>query len=174
MRENCLVHVSGDLVFRGDFHEWVRELTRSFFVVVEPGAGTQSNQAMGGAGFEVKEHGPCGRNTDTNDERLLSLVTQKGIQATLQDTFMAKGICVAVDPSWLVKASVDCPITGEISIIAHYHGFKELWVATIEDRVAEKEAMFTAVMVALNKGKSVLAKHRDKIRVKGFPVVAPT
>lgn len=153
-RRNCFVKLSGDLFLRDDVHEWIREFTKEYFVVVCIGGGTQINRAFMRAGLPVGAHGPLGRETATLEERQLARNILEQNHARLQDVLAEKGIPSSVVIPELDIATVVCPVNGDQYTLAAYLGFDVLCVATTNDRLAAKQQFFAGY---------------PKIHIRGFP-----
>ena len=63
-RRSAFVKVSGDLYRSPEFIAKVAELSRTYFVVICVGGGTQINMMLADKGIERKSHGPLGRELE--------------------------------------------------------------------------------------------------------------
>ncbi|MFA6096030.1 MAG: hypothetical protein WC788_00195 [Candidatus Paceibacterota bacterium] len=139
MIKNVLIKTSGDTSDLAAFREFAIEKAKSNYVVVICGGGSQINQALKNAGFEIKfnDHG---RVTETWEERKIARDILEKEQKDLQDSFVGKGISVLAP--LLEASSVLCPINGDNMVKAFYLGFDEIYVFTLKDRIDAKKEVF--------------------------------
>ena len=153
MIKTALLKVSGDLVTRPDVMEWVRLLSKTYFVVICVGGGSQINEEFRRRGLKI-DFGPLGRRTKTFEERQLARDILEQNQARVQDLLAENGIKAIVIIPVLDIGSVLCHINGDVFVRAAYLGFDDLYILTYESRKADKEEVF---------------KDLRRVKVVGFP-----
>lgn len=140
-RKTALIKVSGDLYSNKDFIDWVRDITREYFVVICVGGGTQINKAFAEKDI-LPEYGSFGRETKDFTERQLARDILETNQAELQDLLADKGIIATVVIPILDIGSVLCHVNGDIFILTAYLGFDKIYVVTLWGRLKEKKEQF--------------------------------
>lgn len=141
-RKTVLVKVSGDLCHREDVLKWIKARTEGYFVVICVGGGTQINQAFIEHGLTVDEHGPLGRATETFQEKQIARDILEVNQAKVQDLLSDKRISASVVIPVLDIGTVLCHVNGDIFVLAAYHGYDRIYVATLQDRANKKRQEF--------------------------------
>lgn len=141
-RKNVFVKVSGDVVENNALDEWLRALSKDAFVVVCVGGGTQINAILTEAGYQLKPHGPLGRELETFKERQLVRDVLEANQSALQDRLGMKGIQVTVVIPVQEWGTVLCHMNGDEAVRAAYLGFDELYLVTTSERLTNKNLQF--------------------------------
>ena len=140
-RKNCLIKLSGDCLGNATL-EWIRELSRAYFVVICVGGGTQIKEAFAKAGFPDSAYGPLGRETKSFAERQLARDVLEHNQATLQDHLAEEEIPAVVVISVLEIGNVLCHVNGDQFVLTAYLGFDAVYVVTLPEREAKKRKDF--------------------------------
>lgn len=140
-RKNCLVKLSGDCL-EGSVLEWIRELSRTHFVVICVGGGTQIKVAFAKAGFPSENYGPLGRETTSFAERQLARDVLEENQATLQDRLAEEGIPAIVVIPVLEIGNVLCHVNADQFVLTAYLGYDAVYVVTLPEREAKKRKDF--------------------------------
>jgi len=140
-RKNCLVKLSGDCL-EGSVLEWIRELSRTYFVVICVGGGTQIKKAFAKAGFPDSDYGPLGRETKSFAERQLARDVLEHNQATLQDRLAEENIPAVVVIPVLEIGNVLCHVNGDQFVLTAYLGYDAVYVVTLPEREAKKRKDF--------------------------------
>ncbi|MEK7170541.1 MAG: hypothetical protein AAB767_04605 [Patescibacteria group bacterium] len=140
-RKNCLIKLSGDCL-AGPVLEWILELSRTHFVVICVGGGTQIKEAFAKAGFPSAKYGPLGRETKTFPERQLARDVLEQNQADLQNRLAEAGIPAVVVIPVLEIGSVLCHVNGDQFVLTAYLGFGVVYVVTLLEREAKKKELF--------------------------------
>ena len=140
-RKNCLIKLSGDCL-GGSVLEWIRELSRTHFVVICVGGGTQIKEAFAKAGFPDSAYGLLGRETKTFAERQLARDVLERNQAELQDRLAQEGIPAVVVIPVLEIGNVLCHVNGDQFILTAYLGFDAVYVVTLPERESKKRKDF--------------------------------
>jgi len=153
MRKTVFVKVSGDLVSRKDTIEWIKKISKNYFVVVCIGGGTHISEEFKKRGHKIK-FGSLGREIETFQERQLARDILEKNQTKIQDLLAKNKISATVIIPVIDIGSVLCHINGDVFVRAAYLGFDNLFVLTYTDRVEAKEKEF---------------KNLPKIKVVGFP-----
>jgi len=153
LRKNCLIKISGDL-FKDEVFEWIKSLTKKYFVVVCVGGGTQISEALIKAGFSKGEFGPLGRELKTFEQKQLARDVLEKNQVKLQDRLAKMGVQVAVVIPVIDVGSVLCHVNGDQYVINAYHGFDLSYIITTTNRVGDKKKFFKP--------------YYPKIKVKAF------
>lgn len=170
-RKTALVKLSGDLVDRLDVLAWLRQLAKEKFVVVISGGGTQINAEFEARGYG-KNYGPLGRETRSFDERQLARDILEKNQADIQDLLARENIPAVVLIPVLDIGSVLCHVNGDVFVLTAYLGYDELFVLTLDSRVAQKRTQLETIWAALDSGK-YNEDFPPKINVVGFPDSTP-
>ncbi|MFM2414970.1 MAG: hypothetical protein RI911_663 [Candidatus Parcubacteria bacterium] len=153
MRKNAFVKVSGDLLEHPRVLKWLKRLGRQFHVVVCTGGGTQINEALEQAGYQLRKHGPLGRELETFAERQLARNVLEQNKAALEDRFAREHIHAQVVVPVLEIGGVLCHVNGDTFLQTAYIGFDVLFVVTTKDRGVTKRDAFV---------------HLPKVRVRLF------
>lgn len=140
-RKNCLIKLSGDCL-EGSVLEWIRELSRTHFVVICVGGGTQIKEAFVKAGFPSENYGPLGRETKSFAERQLARDVLERNQATLQDRLAEENIPALVVIPVLEIGNVLCHVNGDQFVLTAYLGYDAVYVVTLPEREAKKRKDF--------------------------------
>lgn len=153
---SVFVKVSGDVWQRPDFMTWLAELASvpGNHVVVCVGGGAQINDAFQDAGYEVKKHGPLGRECESVEEELLAKQVLESNQALLQEQLRKRRIPAEAIIPVMEVGGVLCHVNGDTYVHTVYVGFDRLYVATLHDRGDKKREQF---------------KHLPKVAVVTFP-----
>ncbi len=153
MRKSAFVKVSGDLVLHRKVLKWVRRLAGQFHVVICTGGGTQINEALIAAGYELRKHGPLGRELGTFEERQLARNVLEMNRAQLEDRLAMENIHAHVVIPVLEVGGVLCHVNGDTFLETAYIGFDLLFVVTTKEREQNKSDTF---------------RHLPKVRVRSF------
>lgn len=139
MPKNILIKGSGDVVDKEEFLSFVRERAQNNYVVVICGGGTQVSDALKRAGYEIhyNEHG---RVTQSWEERKIARDVLELEEKGLQDKLIGTGAHVIAPV--LKAGSVLCHINADNLVKAYYLGFEEIYVFTLNDRLAAKQKVF--------------------------------
>lgn len=152
MRKTAFVKISGDLIHMDAILEWIRNLTRDYFVVVCTGGGSQISETLDARG--LKSHfGPLGRELDSFVSRQIARDVLEENQAAVQDLLASKGIPAVVIIPVLDIGSVLCHVNGDVYTTAAYLGFDRVIIMTTREREEKKRAE---------------TAHLSKIEVIGF------
>ena len=122
--------------------EWIRELSRIYFVVICVGGGTQIKEAFAKAGFPDSAYGPLGRETKSFAERQLARDVLEHNQATLQDRLSEEKIPALVVIPVLDIGNVLCHVNGDQFVLTAYLGYDSVYVVTLPEREAKKRKDF--------------------------------
>jgi len=141
-RKTAFIKVSGDLYNSPRFIAALRALTRTFFVVICVGGGTQINRALRKAGIKPVKHGPLGRQAKSFRERQIARDVLEKNQARLQDALARKGILATVIIPVLDVGSVLCHVNGDQMVRTVYLGFDHIFIITTPKRRAKKAEEF--------------------------------
>ncbi len=155
-RQNVFVKISGDEYLNPGFRDWVRELSQTSSVVVCVGGGTQINEEFERRGWELKPHGPMGRESENFEQRQVARDVLEMNQCRLQDYLAEEGIHVAVVIPVLDIGTVLCPVNGDLMVRNAYLGYDRLYVVTTPDRLKKKRPEF--------------AELSPKVEVLAFPL----
>ena len=129
-------------MFNNEVLQWIKKLSRKYFVVVCVGGGTQINEAFAKAGLPVSKFGPLGREAKSFEERQLARSVLEKNQAEIQDRLAKIGVHVSVVIPVFEIGNVLCHVNGDYFVLFAYLGFDILYVVTTPQRVAEKEEFF--------------------------------
>lgn len=140
-RKTALIKISGDLLFKVEVIEKIREISREFFTVIIVGGGTQISEAFQQKGFPIK-FGPLGRETNSLEERQLARDILEKNQMEIQDFLAEEEIVATVIIPFIDVASVLCPINGDIFVLMAYLGFDNLFIFTLKERREQKQKEF--------------------------------
>lgn len=153
---SVFVKVSGDVWQRPDFMTWLAELASvpGNHVVVCVGGGAQINEAFRDAQFQVRQHGPLGRECVSVEEELLAKQVLESNQALLRELLRKRRISAEAIIPVMEVGGVLCHVNGDTFVHMAYLGFDQLYVATLERRKEKKQAQF---------------KHLPKVTVVTFP-----
>jgi len=172
-KPSAFVKISGSLLGNPAVIEWLRELTKIYFVAVCIGGGDQINEAFKQRGFPII-FGLLGRITVSLEERQLARDILEQNQAFVQDLFDENGISArAIIPVEDI-GSVLCHVNGDILLLAAYNGYDKLFLLTTKDRVKKKRLWLqrvARVFAVIAQGDSIEQKKKpklDKIKVVGF------
>lgn len=137
--KKVLEKISGDLNKHQTFLSFTERKARENYVAVITGGGTQINEALRRAGYQVQfdEHG---RVTATSIEREIARDVLEKEAKKLKNRFLGKGI-VVLRP-FLYAGSVLCHINADNLVKAYYLGFDEIYVFTLKERTKAKEKVF--------------------------------
>lgn len=163
-KPNAFVKISGNLLEKEEVIEWLKELSRQYFIAICIGGGEQINEAFKEKGFSIK-FGPLGRITESLEERQLARDILEKNQAFIQDLVDEKGISARVIIPVDDIATVLCHQNGDVKLLAAYNGYQRLFILTSKDMVKKKKLWVkrvTKVFEVIEKGKL------DKIEVIGF------
>ncbi len=141
-RKNCLIKISGDMIIEEGVLNWIKKLSKNYFVVICVGGGTQINEVFQNNGISRAEFGPLGRETKSLNEKQLARDTLEKNQAEIQDRLAKLGIYVNVVIPVMDIATVLCHVNGDQYLLTAYHGFDRLYVVTTKDRVKKKKSFF--------------------------------
>lgn len=141
-RKTAFVKVSGDVCRHGDFLEWVRDLSCTYFTVLCVGGGTQINKVFKERGHD-SNHGPLGRETATFQQRQLARDILEENQVAVQDMLAARNICASVITPVLDLGTVLCHVNGDTMVHAAYLGYDTLFVVTTCERHEKKRKQFS-------------------------------
>lgn len=139
MRKTAFVKISGDLVREDRVLEWIRNLTRDYFVVVCAGGGSQISETLSARGLN-SHFGPLGRELDSFEARQVARDVLEQNQADVQDLLASKGITAVVVIPVLDIGSVLCHVNGDVYTQAAYLGFDRVIIVTLKDREEKKRA----------------------------------
>lgn len=140
-RKTALIKISGDLLFKVEVVEKIREISREFFTVIIVGGGTQISEAFQQKGFPIK-FGPLGRETNSLEERQLARDILEKNQMEIQDFLAEEEIAATVIIPFIDVASILCPINGDIFVLMAYLGFDNLFILTLKERREQKQKEF--------------------------------
>ncbi len=163
-KPNAFVKISGNLLEKEEVVEWLKELSKQYFIAICIGGGEQINEAFKERGFDIK-FGPLGRITESLEERQLARDILEKNEALTQDLVDEKGINARVIIPVETMATVLCHVNGDVMALAAYNGFDKIFLLTLKDR-AEKKRLWVEkvaeIFEVIEKGKL------DKIEVIGF------
>lgn len=142
MRQTAFMKVSGDVCTSEPFLEYLWKLSRTHFIVICVGGGTQIKEAFKKAGYPEANYGKYGRITNTFAERQLARDVLEKNQATLQDKLAEEGIVATVIIPVLDIGSVLCHVNGDQMLITALLGFDKLIMVTTPERVKAKQQEF--------------------------------
>lgn len=137
------IKVSGDEYLNPAFRTWVKELSRTSWVVICVGGGTQINEEFTRRGFLVKKHGPLGREVSTPEEQQVQCAVLELNRATLQNWLAEENVFVTVEIPVVMIGTVLCPVNGDQMVRTVYLGFDDLYIVTTPDRAEGKQKMFS-------------------------------
>ena len=163
-KPNAFVKISGNLLEKKEVIEWLRELSRQYFVAICIGGGEQINEAFTEKGFDIK-FGPLGRITESLEERQLARDILERNQAFIQDLVDKEGISARVIIPVDDIATVLCHVNGDVKVLSAYNGYDRIFLLTLEEKVEKKRLWVEKVaelFEVIEKGKL------DKIEVVGF------
>jgi len=140
-KEHCLVKISGDMLTNPVF-DWIMDLDREYAVTICVGGGTQINEAFRQAGLPIREFGPLGRPTVTEEERQLARRVLEQNQAIVQKRLVALGVDANVVIPAFEIGRVFCHLNGDQYLLAAYHGFYILYAVTALERLENKSEQF--------------------------------
>ncbi len=140
-RKNCLVKVSGDMLSDNVF-QWIKKLSKKYFVVVCVGGGTQISKAFKKSGLPVGDFGLLGRELKTFPERQLARDILEKNQVRIQDRLDKIGACVGAVIPALDIGTVLCHVNGDQFLLTAYHGFDILYAVTTPQRIPQKKKLF--------------------------------
>lgn len=153
MSQNIFVKISGDLIDNEQVLHWLAECSKKGRVVICVGGGTQINNALVEAGIPLREHGPLGREHQSEKERRIAEeILAKNVEKVCA-LCKEQAIKCEIIPPIIEIGGVRCHINGDQIILAAYLGYDQLFVLTTTDRVEKKESEF---------------KQYPKIKVVGF------
>lgn len=151
--EYIFVKVSGDCAFTEEFVRFIEELNNApGDIVVCVGGGTQINKALKDQGFELKPHGPLGRETGSDEERHIANSVLNGNVTELQHLLDEKGDDVTFMTPVIEVGGVECHMNGDEMVRAAYHGFDKLYVVTTREREDAKKKLFAELPKVIVKG----------------------
>jgi hypothetical protein len=164
-KPNAFVKISGSLSKKKkEVIEWLKNISKQYFLVICPGGGEQINEAFKARGFKVK-FGPLGRITDSLEEKQLARNVLEKNRAMIQDLVDEAGINARVIIPVDEIATVLCHVNGDVKLLAAYNGFDKLFILTEKDRVKKKKLWVKKVAKVFE----VIEKGGlDKIEVVGF------
>lgn len=163
-KPNAFVKISGNLLEKEEVIEWLKELSKQYFIAICIGGGEQINEAFKEKGFNIK-FGPLGRITESLEERQLARDILEKNEALTQDLIDEKGINARVIIPVETIATVLCHVNGDVMALSVYNGFDRIFLLTLKDRVEKKRLWVEEVakiFEVIEKGKL------DKIEVIGF------
>ncbi len=132
-RKTAFIKVSGDLHTSKEFVEFVRKLSKDFFVAVCVGGGTSITESGIPATF-----GPLGREIASFPDRQKARDILEIQQAELQDIFAVENISAGVIIPVLDVYSVLCHQNGDTMVELAYLGYDQLFVVTLPERFEKK------------------------------------
>ncbi|MFH1178588.1 MAG: hypothetical protein V1711_02620 [bacterium] len=142
MTQNIFVKISGDLIDNEQVSRWIAECSKRGKLVICVGGGTQINNALVEAGIPIREHGPLGREHQSEKERMIAEeILVKNVEKVRALCREQKINCEVVAPL-IEVGGVQCHINGDQIILAAYLGYDQLFVLTTADRVEKKESEF--------------------------------
>ncbi len=164
-KPNAFVKISGNLLEKDKVIEWLKDITKQYFVAICVGGGKQINEAFKKRGFEIK-FGPLGRITKSLEERQLARDVLEKNQAFIQDLIDEKGINARVIIPVGDIATVLCPENGDLELLRAYDGYQKIFILTLKDRVKKKRLWVKKIARVF--GEAIEKGELDKIEVKGF------
>ena len=163
-KPNAFIKMSGNLLDKEEVLEWLKKISKEYYVVICIGGGKQINEAFIKRGFKIR-FGPLGRKTDSLDEKQLARDVLERNQATIQDLIDEKGIIARVIIPFLEIATVLCPVNSDVMALAAYIGFDKVFILTSLEIEKKKKRWVKAVAKVFE----VIQKGGlDKIEVVGF------
>lgn len=141
-RKTALIKLSGDLCHRDDVLEYVRKITKDYFVVICVGGGVQINQAFAEQGLPVEKYGPLGRATKSFKARQIARDVLERNQAKAQDLLAERGIPAIVIIPVLDIGTVLCHVNGDTFVLTVYNGYDKIIVVTLRERAGKKREFF--------------------------------
>lgn len=164
MRKNAFVKVSGNLLGKREVIEWLRKVSKNYFIVICIGGGEQINEAFRKKDFSIK-FGPLGRITKSLEEKQFARDILERNQTLVQDLIDGEGISAQVVIPIRDIASVLCHENGDLMILSAYNGFDKCFILTLKERVVKKKLW----LKQLAKCFSYIGEGKlDKIEVVGF------
>ncbi len=164
VKPNAFVKISGNLLEKEEVIEWLKDISKQYFLAICIGGGEQINEAFKKKGFDIK-FGPLGRITESLEERQLARDILEKNQAFIQDLVDEKGISARVIIPVDDIATVLCHVNGDVKLLAAYNGYHRLFMLTSKDMVKKKRLWVkrvARVFEVIEKG------ELDKIEVVGF------
>lgn len=140
-KPNCLIKLSGDQLSKNVLR-WVKGLTKSHFVVICVGGGTQINSAFARAGIPVRKFGILGRECKTLRERQLARDVLERNRERVQRGLASIGASACVVVPVLEIGTVLCHVNGDQFVLTAYHGYETIYVVTSKPRVKIKTKQF--------------------------------
>lgn len=140
-------------MFKNEVLQWIKKLSKKYYVVVCVGGGTQITEGFARANLPGGTFGPLGRELQTFEERQLARDILEKNQLGLQDRLAGIGANVDVVIPVLDIGDVLCHVNGDQFIITAYFGFDILYVVTTHERANKKKEFFALY---------------PKIKIKGF------
>jgi len=140
-RKNCLIKISGDTI-NANVLNWIKKLSREYFLVICIGGGTQINEAFSKAGLSTGKFGPLGRETTNLKEKQLARDVLEKNQEEVQDRLADLGVHASVVIPVIEIGTVLCHVNGDQFVLSAYHGFDVLYIVTLKDRVEIKKGFF--------------------------------
>ena len=142
MTQNIFVKISGDLIENEEVLRWLGERSQEGRLVVCVGGGTQINNALAEAGIPLREHGPLGREHESEEERAIAeKILAENVGRTRTRCDERKISCEVIAPI-IEIGGVQCHINGDQIPLAAYLGYDQLFILTTIDRVEKKEIAF--------------------------------
>lgn len=148
--------MTGDLAdLRHDVLDWLRELTKNYFVVICTGGGTRISKMLETEGIS-STFGPLGREIGSFRGRQIARDELENNQAVIQDRLAVEKISATVIIPVLDVGSVLCHVNGDTFVQMAYLGFDKIYVLTLDSRKEKKIKEFAKL---------------PKVEVVGFPDV---
>ena len=140
IRKNCFVKISGGMLDNKEVLNLIKELRQEYFVVICVGGGEQINEAFNKANIPI-EFGPLGRILDTLEKKQLARNILEKNQAKIQDGLSSLGINISVEIPVIYFGTVLCHVNGDMSVLAAYNGFDQLY-CYYDQRASSGEEIF--------------------------------
>jgi len=163
-KPNAFVKISGSLIEKEEVLEWLKNISKQYFVAICIGGGRQINEAFKERGFNVR-FGPMGRITKTLEEKQLARDVLEKNQAVIQDMVDEMGISARVIIPVDDVATVLCPVNGDVKVLAAYNGYDKIFILTSKERARKKRLWVKRVAKVFE---VIERGELDKIEVLGF------
>jgi len=144
MKKNILIKISGDLVDNQKAIDFVKKLTKKYYVVVIVGGGTQISKQLKRAGYKIKFENGIRIHSDLKSRKIARDVLEE-IETRVQD----KLIGALVITPYLYIGRVLCHINGDEFFDILSPSFDKAYCLTL-------------------KGRKKSFKHKKYIKIKEF------
>ena len=146
LQKEFFVKVSGDMLFKPEFINWLVWLLKELHVrvVVCVGGGTQIKKEFKRRGWKEDNYGPMGRETQTNSEEywVAREILEKN-RNKLKDRLQKEGVRdIVIEIPMFMVGGVYRHVNGDNYLLAAYLGFDKLYIVTVKKRVDEKIQQF--------------------------------